>query len=509
LFAAYVDVWLQEDEESGEVSVFDEVQAQRDLYAAYVDLWLEDDAEDAEAPAETETALPAAELTETESEPETEQSEAAAETAESGSALADVLGGVAAVGAAAAAATVLGGAAETAVGGAVAGSFAEMLGQSAGTAFAGGFADMLAAGSAAEPAEAVPAAEAAAEEPAAEPLLEQPAAETEPAADVFDLDSVADELAIEMLADEGGSFTENNLFEGGDTALELQDLSSLYYVNQPDCSYPVFRDVSLQLPEGSCTAVIARVPFCAYALLRAVAGEDAQQSSGSVLLGGAPLQKQDLLYIGSDRAVDGQVTVFRWLMDVLGGAKAEKKAVLQPLLEELGMADIADKKIGSLRYAQRILLLLIAAVYSNKKLVIINDPALELEAADEMAARRVFLKLAQSSKTVLIAGRANSLMAAVANRVAALDFGNLVYSGSMREFVLRGCGEQLFFSEQDAPEAAEALAGDPQLSLRRENGIVTLLRGAEGTDVRTAARAALKAGVPVRSLRSCEKSFML
>ncbi|MBR5502239.1 MAG: ATP-binding cassette domain-containing protein, partial [Oscillospiraceae bacterium] len=267
--------------------------------------------------------------------------------------------------------------------------------------------------------------------------------------------------------------------------------------------------IDLQLPEASCTAVVGRVPFCGYALLRAIAGEDAEQSSGSVLLNGKELNREDLLYIGSDRLLDKRATAFGWLMDVLGGAKKEKRTALEALFAELGIADIADTPIASLRYGQRMLLLLVAASYSDRKLLLINDPAFEVEAADEMAARRVFLKLAQAGKTVLIAGAPNALMGAVANRVAALDYGKLVFFGSMKEFVQNGCSALLFFDEAEADADLSALEKGGLFRLERENGNVTLRKGRSDADTRTAAKAALSAGVPVRLLRSCEKSFSL
>ena len=182
---------------------------------------------------------------------------------------------------------------------------------------------------------------------------------------------------------------------------------------------------------------------------------------------------------------------------------------VEALFEELGIADIADTPIASLRYAQRMLLLLVAASYSNRKLILINDPAFEIEAADEMAARRVFLKLAQAGKTVLIAGAPGALLGAVANRVAALDYGKLVFLGSMKEFVQNGCSALLFFEEADAGEDISLLEKGGLFRLERENGNVTLRRGRGDADTRAAARAALAAGVPVRALRSCEKSFSL
>ncbi len=333
--------------------------------------------------------------------------------------------------------------------------------------------------------------------------------ENEEGSNLFDFDSAVDGLATAVLRDNAWLYSMNNLLPVGEELLKTEGLTSKYYVNEVDCSYPSYRDISFGFPTGSVTAVISSVPFCAYAFVRGLACPE-EVAEGSVLFNGKKLVHDDILYIGSDRMLDKKRNTLDWLMSTIGGKAEQKKAKLLPLLEQLGMSNLADLQIESLSYSQRMLVLLIAVSYSSTPVILINDPQFEIEEVDVNTACGVFKLLNDAGKTVLLAGHMPRLMRSVANRVLAIHYGNNVFSGSYRSFIDENCNALVVFHSSDAERIADELSKDGRFEVVVDRDVVEVLR-AEGSTAgeNDAIEAAKAAGVPVESLRNGDKGFSI
>jgi|GEM_PF-1799506 len=352
---------------------------------------------------------------------------------------------------------------------------------------------------------------------AARELLTELAQEAEPAAadggqkqgDLFDFDAAVDGLATAVLRDNAWLYSVNNLISGGEELLSVQGLTSKYYVNEVDCSYPSYRDISFGFPTGSCTAVISSVPFCAYAFVRAIACPE-EVAEGVVMLGDRKLTHTDVLYIGSDRLVDKKMQTIDWLMSTVGGKTEQKRARFMTLLEQFGMTNLAEMDIDSLSYSQRMLVLLIAVSFSSTPVILINDPQFEIEEVDVNAACGVFKLLSDSGKTVLLSGRLPRLMRSVANRVLAIHYGNNVFCGTYRSFIDDNCTALVVFHSDEAEALEAKLSKDERFEVVRDRDIIELRR-AEGSTAgeREAIEAAKDAGVPVEDLRNGDKGFSI
>ena len=340
----------------------------------------------------------------------------------------------------------------------------------------------------------------------------------EPASDVgeetfstepFDFDSVTDALNLAMLEKDEYSFTENNLMTEGEVCLIAENLNAKYYINGDNYSYPAFRDANFVCPSQSCTAVVSDVPFCGYAMLRAVV-LPTELAGGAVYVDGHQIQKEDCIYIGSDRILSKQQTVMEWLVDNAGGKVSERKKHYQETLEEIGISKWAKRSLKALSYSRRILVLLLACEAHDAKIVVLNDPHFSIDPKDEMVAGRIFKHLHDSGKTVLMSSSDLFTLQSVASRVIILKNGSISYSGSYRDFLEAFSGVAVSVPGQygEAVEAAAKSDGRFDFSSEGDECMLILKKGVRGT---TADAFALleSAGVPTESIRNTEKTFAL
>ncbi|MBR2740868.1 MAG: hypothetical protein IKD87_09400 [Oscillospiraceae bacterium] len=339
--------------------------------------------------------------------------------------------------------------------------------------------------------------------------VSEPIKTEEDAEELFDFDSAVDDLATAVLRDNAWLYSMNNLAPAGEEVMKVSDLTSKYYVNEVDCSYPAYKEVSFGFPAGSCTAVISSVPFCAYAFVRALACPE-EIGEGTVMLGTRKMTHNDLIYIGSDRLVEKKRKTLDWLMSTIGGSSEQKRAKLLTLLEQAGMTSLADIELESLSYSQRMLVLLVAVSFSNTPVVLINDPQFEIEEVDVNSACAVFKLLADAGKTVLVAGHSPRLMRSVANRVLAIHYGNPVFAGSYRRFIEDNCEALVLFHTDEPEEMEERLSEDERFVIVRDRDIIEIQRAENSTaGENEAIEAAKEAGVPVENLRNGDKGFSI
>ncbi|MBR7057916.1 MAG: hypothetical protein IKI35_04230, partial [Stomatobaculum sp.] len=318
----------------------------------------------------------------------------------------------------------------------------------------------------------------------------------------FDFDAVTDALTIDAFEKEEYRYTENNLLEGGKNLLMGDSVTSRYYVSAGGQKYPAFRDLSMLCPEGSTTAIVSKVPFCGYALLRAVA-RPAELQEGKFILDGREIDSADLLYLGSDKLADPAQTVIGWL-EANGGAESET----EKMLEEIGIADWADKRLGSLTPSRRMLVILLGAVRHSANLILVNDPKFTVTPEDEMTARRIFLQLNRAGKAVIIAGSDPFTLQAVASRVLVLKEGQTRFAGTFREFMEQFSTTGIRIPETFAEQTGEAALADGRFETENKGDeILVLLKKGESGSLRDALMLAENAGVPLEEIRSVEKTF--
>ena len=333
----------------------------------------------------------------------------------------------------------------------------------------------------------------------------EPETEAEEENDTFDFDAAVDGLAAAVLTNDSWLYNENNIAPLGEEVLKVNGLTSKYYVNETDCSYPSFKEVTFGFPVGSCTAVISSVPFCAYAFVRALARPE-ELADGTVMLGDRKLTRNDILYVGSDRLIDKKSRMIDWLTGMTG----ENKTKILPVLEQLGMSELSESELESLSYSQRMLALLTAVSFSSSPVILINDPQFEIEETDVTSASGVFRLLADSGKTVIVSGHSPRLLRSVANRVLAIHYGNPVFAGSYRDYIEENRSALVLFHSDQAEEMEAKLSEDERFVVVRDSDIVEIQRAENSTaGEQDAIDAAIAAGVPVEDLRNGDKGFAI
>jgi ABC-type Mn2+/Zn2+ transport system ATPase subunit len=156
------------------------------------------------------------------------------------------------------------------------------------------------------------------------------------------------------------------------------------------------KDVSLKVPCGSSTAVLGANGAGKTTLLKAVLGWQAL-SSGSIRIGDHHVEhaRPRLAYVPQRHAVDwdfpitvrGVVEQGRYPhLGPFGRIRAQDRAVVDDALEELGIADLADRQIRRLSGGQQQRVFLARAVAQGGDIFLLDEPfaGLDLFSGEEL-----------------------------------------------------------------------------------------------------------------------------
>ncbi|EFO80222.1 ABC transporter related protein [Oscillochloris trichoides DG-6] len=192
-------------------------------------------------------------------------------------------------------------------------------------------------------------------------------------------------------------------------ALALEGLTVMY----PGASRPALREVSLSVPTGRRVALVGANGSGKSTLLKAVAGLLYPQA-GSIRIYGRPVGAchHRVAYLPQRGEIDWDfpVTVERM---VLAGRyvhlgwlrspnQSDQQRVLQ-VLEQLGLADLAQRQISQLSGGQQQRALLARALVQDADLLLLDEPLSAVDAASRAIIAAVLERLGQQGKTALVA----------------------------------------------------------------------------------------------------------
>jgi ABC-2 type transport system ATP-binding protein len=139
------------------------------------------------------------------------------------------------------------------------------------------------------------------------------------------------------------------------------------------------------------------------------------------------------------------------------------------VLERVGLADAADRRVGGYSLGMRQRLGLAAALLGDPRVLILDEPANGLDPAGMAELRELLRDLAAEGRTVLMSSHVLSEVAQTVDRVVIIAGGTLRWSGPLAD--LTAADETLeaaFLRLTSNPEAAEPMsdptsdpAGDP------------------------------------------------
>ncbi len=210
-------------------------------------------------------------------------------------------------------------------------------------------------------------------------------------------------------------------------------------------------DVTLEVPAGHVVGLIGPNGAGKTTFIDAVTGFT-RLERGTVLLDGrditrfAPQRRVraglartfqsgelfDDLSVRENLELAAHVPSWRSTVGDLFGVRPGRSEV-DPVLERLGIADLADRLPSDLSHGQRQLVALGRALASRPKVVVLDEPAAGLDSDETAALAEVIRALPASGTSVLLVDHDMSLVMGVCDRVEVVDFGRLIASGTPAE----------------------------------------------------------------------------
>jgi putative ABC transport system ATP-binding protein len=219
--------------------------------------------------------------------------------------------------------------------------------------------------------------------------------------------------------------------------IELRGASKIY--RSADGGFPALDRIDLRLAAGECIAVVGRSGSGKSTLINLIAGID-RPTSGEVHVGGTPVHALDESRLAAwrGRSVGVVFQSFQLLptltaaenvmlpMDycaTLPRAQARRRALA--LLEQVGIADQANKLPSMLSGGQQQRAAIARALANDPALVVADEPTGNLDTATTETVLALLRGLTRAGKTVLMVTHERD-MSRLADRVLTLADGKLV-----------------------------------------------------------------------------------
>ena len=113
--------------------------------------------------------------------------------------------------------------------------------------------------------------------------------------------------------------------------------------------------------------------------------------------------------------------------------EAEVESAARALLQRAGLADCAEVLASALPYGQKRLLEIARALAAEPKLLLLDEPAAGLNRGETQRLAALLRQIAASGTAVLLIEHDMSLVMNVAERIAVLDFGRVIATGTPAE----------------------------------------------------------------------------
>jgi ABC-2 type transport system ATP-binding protein len=178
------------------------------------------------------------------------------------------------------------------------------------------------------------------------------------------------------------------------------------------------------------------------------------------------------------------------------------------LIEMVGLADVAAKRVGgfSLGMGQR--LGIASALLGDPRVVILDEPVNGLDPEGVLWVRNLLKALAADGHTVFVSSHLMSEMALTATRLVVIGRGRLIADTTVEEFVSRAGGMSVTVRTPEVAELRRLLLG-PDITVTSDASDVLQVRGLTAEQI---GQAAWQARLPVFELStqraSLEEAFM-
>src|SRR5687767_4937398 len=114
------------------------------------------------------------------------------------------------------------------------------------------------------------------------------------------------------------------------------------------------------------------------------------------------------------------------------------------LLRYFGLGDWIDARIENLSHGLKQKLVIVSALVHDPAVLVIDEPMVGLDALAQRQVKRLFRRLADEGKTVLLTTHTLSVAEAVCDRIAIINRGRIVASGTTAELKKESALEDVF-----------------------------------------------------------------
>ena len=230
--------------------------------------------------------------------------------------------------------------------------------------------------------------------------------------------------------------------------------------------------------------------------------------AGELQILGSPAHRTLALPHGVAGFVDGpglypSLTARQNLTSV-AALRGDDRRGVDALLHRVGLSDVADDRVRGFSLGMRQRLGLAAALLSEPRLLVLDEPANGLDPAGTRQVHRVLADLAAAGTSIVLSSHRMDDLAALCSEVTILATGRVVFSGPVRKLASE-IGELDYRLRTSDPTTAREVAGatpglrvlpDDEL-LQRQDAEALLVRGAVPAQDELIARL-VAAGVAVR-----------
>jgi ABC-2 type transport system ATP-binding protein len=258
-------------------------------------------------------------------------------------------------------------------------------------------------------------------------------------------------------------------------------------------------DFSLSVPKGGVYGLLGPNGAGKSTLLRVVLGLIRADKGQVKLLGQAGASPALLRRTGSliETPNFWPSLTAHGVLDVLGrlsGLK-DRDGPIDALLDRVGIADAADRKVHGFSVGMKQRLGLAAALLTSPEVLILDEPTNGMDPNGVTEMRRLLRELADTDGvTVILSSHNLDEVRRLCDRVAIMDHGRLVYEGAVSDM---GAGsEQLVLTAAPADKALAVLGARARAG---ENGTLTV--DARREEAPGLIRALVEAGVEITEAR--------
>ncbi|MFA5927039.1 MAG: ABC transporter ATP-binding protein [Patescibacteria group bacterium] len=218
--------------------------------------------------------------------------------------------------------------------------------------------------------------------------------------------------------------------------ITITNLSKSYSKHQ------VVDDLSLQIPKGSIFGFLGPNGAGKTTTMKMIVGL-ATMSAGRVEVDGNNLKKirarENIGYMPEDPYFYDHLNAMELLefMASLFRARQPKEKLIS-ILEQVGLANVAKKKIRYFSKGMKQRLGLAQALVNDPDYLFLDEPLDGLDPIGRLEFKRIFLQLNREGKTIFFNSHVLSDVEEICDRIGIINRGKLIYAGDVKSF----CGKK-------------------------------------------------------------------